>query len=124
MNWKTFKNIVVNNIENLNFIDKNNCKRGSNDIRLIRFFFCGNFKRLVERYKAVGFYVIIEKNNIDTFFKKYELSIYIIEEKEQKAGELLFKTESNYLRECYNKAIDKLKDLCILKEIKPKSLYS
>ena len=107
MNWKKFKNEVVKTGK-VAFIDMRKAKRGYNDVRILRFFFCGNYKPLVEKYKAIGFYVVIEKNYT---WKDYDLWINFIDEKQNLGEEVLTILNLRHITDGYIKAINKIKEL-------------
>lgn len=112
MNWKQFKKIVLEQNLNLTLIDKNKAKRGLSEVRILRFFFCGNFKPFVDYYNAIGFYVIIEKsyNRMD-----YNLMIQMIEKDTQEPTEIIFNYTSFKAGDCYNEALKKIEKMMSLK---------
>src|SRR3990167_3428154 len=108
MNWKKFKNIVLDQNKNLCFIDRQKTNRGINEIRLLRFFFCGKFKPFVEQYNAIGIYVIIEKSY---YHKDYDLGLWFIDVDTQKTDRCFFRIGSFKAENCYNEAVNKIKEL-------------
>jgi len=114
MNYKQFKKMVLEQNKYTTFIDKQKANRGLNEVRLLRFFFCDNFKPFVDFYNAIGFYVVIEKNH---FSKDYELLIQLIEKDTQKAGEIIFRINSFKAEKCYCEALEKIKELMSLKVV-------
>lgn len=67
MNWKTFKNKVLeNNKGKITFIDRIKSERVYKEVRTLRFFLCGTdtekVKKVCDKFKGIGFYVTIEKS--------------------------------------------------------------
>jgi len=108
MNWKRFKK-EIEKTGKVVFIDMRKAKRGYNDLRILRFFFCGNFKPLVEKYKAIGFYVVIEKNYT---YRDYDLRIMLIDKSQKPHANDIFKLYNlRHITEGYIQAINKIKEL-------------
>ena len=114
MNWKQFKREVLEQNKYITFIDKQKANRGLNEVRLLRFFFCNNFKPFVDFYNAIGFYVIVEKNY---FRKDYDLGIWLIEKDTQKTKDCVFSYTSFKAVNCYIEALRKIEGLMSLKVV-------
>ena len=112
MNWKQFKKRVLEQNKYITFIDRQKANRGLNEVRFLRFFFCDKFEPLVNFYKAIGFYVMIEKSY---FRKDYDLSIILIEKDTQKADNCIFRYTSFKAEDCYNEGLKKIDELMNLK---------
>ena len=109
MNWKTFKK-ELEKTEKVVFIDMLKTKRGFNDVRILRFFFCGrdNIRILEQKYKAIGFYVVIEKNYS---WKDYDLWINLIDEKQNQGKRILSLYNLRHITEGYVQAIKRINAL-------------
>ena len=117
MNWKQFKKELLREHKNLCFIDRIKTNRGSNEVRILRFFFCGEFEPFVNFYNAIGFYVIIEKSY---FRKEYEVGIEFIEKDTQKGMGYLNRYTFDKAEYCYNEAKNKIREImqlkCVIRE--------
>lgn len=112
MNWKQFKNEVLKDNKNLCFIDRLKTTRGLNEVRILRFFFSGDFKPFVDFYNAIGFYIIIEKSH---FWNTYDIQIELINKDTQKGGDTLLFITENKAETIYKRAKEKIKELMTLK---------
>jgi len=73
----------IKNTKKAVLIDSQECKRGQNKVRILRFFFCSSKKKLddlVKKNNAIGFYVVIERN---FYSNDYEVYIKLISEKQE-----------------------------------------
>lgn len=118
MNYKQFINKVRETGKAV-LIDEQKAKRGYNNVRILRFFFCSKeglrkqLDELVEQKNAIGFYVTIEKNNT---FKDYWITIQLID-KQQNIMNAMFYENNMSATELYNQALEKIKETLTLKAV-------
>ena len=108
MNWKQFKKRLLEQHRNLCFIDRQKCKRGLNEVRILRFFFCGNFKPYVEKYNSIGFLFVVERNHFD---KSWTIDGYSIDKDTQKNTQTYFRYSDDRAEGVYIKAFEKISEM-------------